>query len=289
MRKARRCLAAVLPVLVVLCPRPSGATPTPAAAQTKGDAKARCAISYEQAQELRRQGKWTASRSELLVCEATCSAALASDCKTWQSEIDAVMPTALFEATDARDHPTAARVLLDGQILLERTSDVPVAIDPGDHTFHFESPSGQTQDVRASIRAGERGRVIKAIFPPAAAVGAFDSGHSGGQAVPTASYGLGAVGVALLGVAGVLTLAGHVQVGHLRSSCAPHCSSAEVDTVRDLYDAAWVGGGLGLASLAAAVLVWQPWARPDAAPSPERAGLFVTPMTGGALVGLRFP
>jgi hypothetical protein len=291
---ARRCLAAVIPVLVGVWPLSAlamgGATPS---APAKGDAKVRCAAAYEQAQELRRQEKLMASRSELLICEETCPRVLVTDCRKWQSEIDALMPTVLLRAVDAQGNPVDARVLLDGTLFLDRWSEAPLSVDAGDHTFRFESASGLAQDVRVSLHTAERGHVIKAVLAPAS-VQSPPTGAAGTRPIPGASYGLGAVGAATLGLAGVLTLAGHVQVGHLRSTCAlpvPHCSASEVDTVAAIYDIAWVSAGVGVAALAAALIVWRPWQSAYAAetPGPGAGHLFVKPTYGGALVGFDFP
>ena len=46
--------------------------------------KVRCAAAYEQGQQLRRQDKLSASRSQLQVCEQTCPKALAADCTRWR-------------------------------------------------------------------------------------------------------------------------------------------------------------------------------------------------------------
>src|ERR1700722_17052881 len=141
MRQARRWLAAAIPVLVGLWPSPSlatGASPT-SPPEAKGGSKVRCAAAYEQAQELRRQNKLLASRSELLICKETCPRVLLVDCQKWLTEVDALMPPVILRAPDAQGTVVAARVLLDGEVFLDRWTEAPVSVDSGEHTFRFES------------------------------------------------------------------------------------------------------------------------------------------------------
>jgi hypothetical protein len=281
MRRARRSFVAAIAILVGLLPAASRAL----ASESTSDAKVRCAAAYEQAQELRRQDKLSASRSELMICNATCPRALALDCKRWLSEVEALMPTVLLRATDAQGHPVAARVLMDGALLVDRWGDAALSVDAGDHTFRFESPAGLSEDVRVSLHGGEREREIKAVLAPTA-----DPLAGPSTPVPQTTKVLGAVGIGGLGVAGVLTLIGHFQVGHLESTCAPHCTSGQVGAVRALYDLGWVSAGVGVASLAAALFVWHPWQKSDAAaPAPPPISrVFVMPSYGGARIGIDF-
>jgi len=148
MHRARRGFAAASLVL-------AASTSTTA---TRAADKVRCTAAYEQGQELRRQDKLSASRSQLLICEQTCPQTLAADCTRWQSEVEALMPTVRLRARDPRGQPTEARVFVDGALLLDQLVDTPVPVDSGDHTFRFESPSGVTADVRVCMAASGHGR-----------------------------------------------------------------------------------------------------------------------------------
>jgi hypothetical protein len=264
---ARRGLAAASLVLTVS----SSATVTRAAD------KVRCAAAYEQGQELRRQDKLSASRSQLLICEQTCPRTLVADCTKWRNEVEALMPTVRLRASDGQGRPVEARVLLDGTLLLERLAEEPVPVDSGDHTFHFESPSGVTADVSVSLHGGERAREVEAILAPPVV-----TPPPAPHLVPTSSYVLGAVGVAGLATAGGFSLVGHVDAGHLRSTCAPGCAPGQVSSIATLYDVGWVSAGVGVASLAVALVLWKPWQR---TPATVTSGLFVAPTIGGALIG----
>jgi hypothetical protein len=274
MHRARPGFAAAGVALAVSC----SATTAPAAD------KVRCTAAYEQGQELRRQDKLSASRSQLIICEQTCPKTLVADCKKWRTEVEALMPTVRLRATDAQGHPAEARVLLDGTLLLDRLVDDPVPVDSGDHTFRFESPAGLTADVHVSLHGGERAREIEAVLapapvpPPPATSGELPP-------IPLVSYVLGGVGVVGLGLAGVLTLKGHVDAGHLQSTCAPGCSPDDVNSIATLYDIAWVSAGVGVAALAVGLVLWGPWQNAQPSGASATGGLFVVPTIGGAMVG----
>jgi hypothetical protein len=243
--------------------------------------KVRCAAAYEQGQELRRQDKLAAARSELLICEQTCPKALAADCTRWQAEVEALMPTVHLRARDAQGRALDARVLVDDTLLLEHLVETPVPVDAGDHTFRFEGPAGVTAEVRVSLHGGERERAIEAVLaPPEVAAPAPV------RSIAPAAYVTGAAGAAGLALGAALSIVGHLDAGHLHSTCAPGCAPDRVSAIATLYDVAWASAGVGVASLAVALVLWAPWA----AASAPQAGLgpFVVPTAGGAVAGWTF-
>jgi hypothetical protein len=258
-----------------------GATPARAAA---GDSKVRCAAAYEQSQELRRQDKLSASRSQLSICEETCPRALAADCKKWGAEVDALLPTVRLRATDGHGKSVDARVLVDGTLLVERLPDAAVQVDAGDHRFRFESVTGLTDEVRVSLHGGERDREIAAILaPPPPPV--VTPPPPPPRSVPVATYALGGLGIAALGLGLALTIDGHVDASNLASECSPRCAPSRVDPIATVYDAAWVSAGIGVAAVAGALLLWRPWQKSAAGTASD---LFVAPTFAGAVVGGRF-
>jgi hypothetical protein len=275
-------LAALGSVAIVTGARLSLAAPAAAA----GESKVRCAAAYEQAQELRRQDKLAASRAQLRICEESCPRALTTDCRRWDGELDALIPTVLLRATDAQGRPVEARVLVDGVLLVDRLPGKAVEVETGDHTFRFESAAGVTEDVKVTLHGGERGKEIAVVLggaspPPRAPVAAAPEEHP----APAATWVLGSVGVAGLGVGLGLTLDGHAQAAHLQSTCAPGCEPSKVNAIATLYDAAWVSGGVGLAAVATALFLWRPWEKTTA---PASGRLLVAPTVGGAVAQYRF-
>ena len=290
MRKAGRGIATVALLLLGTTPsQASSPSPAPASKITE-EAKVRCTAAYEEAQELRRQERLMAAKSELSICVQTCPAILLTDCVRWQSEVDALMPTVLLRATDDRGRPIPARVLLDGTLLLDRWTEAPVAVDAGDHTFRFETPTGLSQEVRVSLHSGERGRdVHAALFATAPAPVRLTAGSPPSRPVPRAAWVVGGVGAFVLTAGGALALVGHVQESHLSHSCAPHCTPAEVSTVVDLYDVAWVSAGVGAALLLTSLLVWRPWSSSvESRAQAASSSILVAPSLGGGLVKFSF-
>jgi len=277
MHRARRGFAAATFLLAL----------TTSGAPARAADKVRCTAAYEQGQQLRRQDKLSASRLQLQVCEQTCPKTLAADCTRWRGEVEALMPAVRLRATDGQGHAIEARVLLDGEVLLEHVSDAPVTVDAGDHVFRFEAPSGLTAEVRVSLHGGEPARQIEGVLspaaPPAAPVRSLPP-------VPVASYVLGGVAVVGLGLGGAFSLAGHFNQSHLQSTCAPACKPSDVDAIGTLYDVAWVSAGVGVASLAVALFLWRPWqSGADAAVNGVFVAPTLTPTLGGITLGGALP
>lgn len=270
--RARGTVAAIGVLFVV----PSLATPSRAAD------KVRCGAAYEQGQELRRQDKLSAAREQLMICEQTCPKTLTADCTRWRQEVEALMPTVRLRASDGQGHPVDARVLMDGTLLLDKLVDAPVAVDSGEHTFRFESASGLTTEVHVSLHGAERGREIEGVLAPASPPAPAVAPPGKLPPVPTVSWVLAAVGGVGLGLGAVLSVKGHIDASHLQSTCAPSCAPGEVDSIATQYTVGWVGAGIGVAALAAAVVLWAPWRSGEPAQSGR---LYVAPTLGGAVVG----
>jgi hypothetical protein len=237
------------------------------AAATKGsdDDSARCGASYESAQVLRREEHLEAASTQLVICEKTCPEALAKDCAKWLREVEAVTPTLRLDARDpGGQRLSGVRVTVNGAPLHER-ADGSVPIEPGVHVLRFEKDGYGPADVRAEVHAGERNHAVAVVLavlplaPPA---------PPPPRPPATASYVLGGIGVAALVGAGVLAVAGEADRSNLRSSCAPTCDPARVDSIRTLW---WTAGGVGAAGVIAlglSVALWPRAPRSASAASP---------------------
>ena len=89
----------------------------------------------------RRTGKLIAAQAELITCsQSSCPAAATVDCVQWLREVEQSLPSVVLSARDAGGHEVAnLRVLLDGSPLAEAESGRAIPVDPGAHTFRFES------------------------------------------------------------------------------------------------------------------------------------------------------
>ncbi len=265
----------------------------------RADEKDVCVKAVERAQVARLDGKLRKAREGFVVCaRPVCPDALREDCTRWVGEVDASLPSVVFEAvwSDGRD-VTGMTVRLDGQILTGADAGRAVPLDPGEHTFRFEVSGAAPIETHNVIREGEKNRILQVTFTPVAPAEAAppaapavaqptttpapaglwrDPGseetataHPSGSAapIPVLAWVLGGVGVASFGGFAYLGLSGTGQLNSLRSTCAPTCNPSDVNAARNQI---LVGDILGLVGLAATgVAAWLVLTRPAAAaPSP---------------------
>jgi hypothetical protein len=135
--------------------------------------KDRCIDADAKAQPLRREGKLAAARAELALCiNRQCPGMVRDDCAQRLDEINRAQPTIVFDAKDTADNDlNAVRVTVDGEKLAERLDGSPLPVDPGAHTFAFETPGQPPTIRRLVVREGEKGRIERIWFagPPSAA------------------------------------------------------------------------------------------------------------------------
>jgi hypothetical protein len=263
------------------------------------DEKEACVRAVDHAQVARLDGKLREAREGLMVCaRAVCPNAIREDCTRWLAEVDASLPSVVFEAVwaDGRD-VTGMKVLLDGQPLAGAEGGRAVTLDPGAHTFRFEAAGAAPVETRNVIREGEKNRIIRvsfaapaptAIAPPAIALVPppapppepsatatsvpsvmwqpvlEDSRASSRRGpVPPLAYVFG--GGALLGLGGFVYfgLAGTNQLNSLRATCVHDCNPSDVNSARNEI---LVGDILGFVALAATgVATWLVLTRPHVA------------------------
>lgn len=286
-RAASLALAAL--VLLVATERRAGAT--------DDKDKEVCIRAVEHAQVARLDGKLLEARAGFVTCaRAVCPDAIRQDCTRWVTDVDASLPSVVFEAVwaDGRD-ATGTRVLIDGKPLADHEPGRAVILDPGEHTFHFEVTGATPVETRNVIREGEKNRIIRATFTPSAPAPAPASATtqppdtsassvpaSAGTAapanlwqpvpppeqpahrpIPIAAYVLGGVALASFGAFAYLGLDGTSRLDAMRSGanpCAPWCKADSVSSARNEVLA---GDILGFAGLAAAgVATWLALARP---------------------------
>jgi hypothetical protein len=122
--------------------------------------KDQCVGANAKAQDLRREGKLSAAREQLLLCaDRSCPEIVRDDCTKRLDDLERAQPTVAFEVKDAAGlDVTAVRVSVDGQPLAERLVGTALPVDIGEHVFTFEV-SGQAPISRTLvITEGEKGR-----------------------------------------------------------------------------------------------------------------------------------
>ena len=85
--------------------------------------------------------KLRAERAQLLICASpNCPADIRKECARRVDEVNAAIPTIIFEAKGASGADlSAVKVTMDGEVLAERLEGSALSIDPGEHTFVFET------------------------------------------------------------------------------------------------------------------------------------------------------
>jgi hypothetical protein len=220
---------------------------------TATQATVACVHAYEQAQEERQSDKLLAARAHLTECaQDTCPAFIRSDCNAWSHELQAEMPSVVFTAHSAGKDLTEVGVSSGQRLLTSRIDGQAIELDPGEYDFQFTAPGMQPVTNHVRISRGERYLQSVELVPlpnePMA-------GHEAASLPPTArrSAALPAVfgGLAVVGLASfaVFGTRGRSAESTLQTTCSPHCSEAQISSVRTQYAIADVSLGVGLASL----------------------------------------
>lgn len=231
-------------------------TPSVAYAQAKDP----CIAAYEQAQTLRKDGKFITAREQAAICaKDTCPAILVKDCTRWIGELEASTGSVICEAkTTSGKNVSDVRVTVDGTELTTRLDGRTIAIDPGKHAFHFER-GGATYDETVLVREGEKNRRITATLPDTAA---------DARALPIGFWIFGGVSIVALGTATFFALDGMGKKDDLEA-CKPRCAPSDVDAMSASFTIADVAVGAGV--VAVATTVYLLLARPDEARTAVRS------------------
>lgn len=135
------------------------------AAPARADLQA-CLDASEKGQQARKAGHLREAREKFLVCGAeSCPALIKKDCSVWQSEIAGALPSVTFGAKDESGRDLFdVTISMDGEVLTKKLDGKGIPIDPGPHTFKFETAGHQPVTQKALVKEGERTRVIDVKF-----------------------------------------------------------------------------------------------------------------------------
>jgi hypothetical protein len=250
------------------------------------DEKTTCVESYGNSQQLRRDHQLGRAREELRSCSrAACPALVRTDCIAWLDAVQAAFPSLAIRAVKDGGDIANVKVIDDNEVIAARLDGSSLEVEPGEHTFRFETDGAPPVVVKLVVREREKDRVVPVTF--ASSSGAPDAvapaelpGSS--RPVPPGVFVLGGVGVAGFATFGVLGLIGKNAESSLDNTCKPNCSQRAIDKVRTEYIVADVGLGVGAAALVSAG-VWyflRPRRIDEAPPSPS--GVALVPARGGA-------
>lgn len=161
----------------VLVGAPSWAAPTPDPAA--------CIVANEAGVRLRSEHKLSEAHAQLLRClSAACPYDVRQECQRVSADVDAAMPTIVFEVKD-----TSGRILrdvnvaVDGQHLTDALDGTALQIDPGRHELTFVVGDLAPVKRRFVLNEGAKGRhetvVVGAAARPGEAGGNIRASNEG--------------------------------------------------------------------------------------------------------------
>ncbi|HWP05357.1 MAG TPA: hypothetical protein VNN72_06430 [Polyangiaceae bacterium] len=207
-------------------------------------------------------------RRHLLICAASsCPTEIRKECMRRVEEVNAAMPALVFEAKkgDGTDL-TDVKVTMDGEVLADHLDGTALEVDPGKHSFVFETPGEDSITKELVVNEGVKDRRESIVFGPIPAGGVVGPPDSGGQAnggMPTqrvVALIAGGVGVAGLATGGVFGVMAMQKKQDAEKTCPRDCATQDgVDkwhsatTFGTVSTIAFAAGG---ALVAGAAVLW---------------------------------
>jgi len=233
--------------------------------------KAQCIEANTNGQELRREGKMSAAREQLRQCaDASCPSIVRDDCTKRLDDLERAQPTIIFEAKDGAGNDLGAvKVTVDGLPLADRLAGTPLAVDPGEHTFTFETAGQPTSQKKLVLREGEKDRRERITLGAAGTPAGSPQGAGAQPYTPPAETasglgtqkvlaivagGAGVVGVGLGTAFGLIAIS---KKSDAQSACPDLCSTqdgvnkwSDAKSAANVSTVAFVVGGVALAGAA---------------------------------------
>lgn len=251
-------------------------------ARAAGPSKQECVAANDAAQSLRRADRLRESREQLAVCmAASCPGLVREDCAQRLSELDAVMPSLVFEVKNGSGLDlSAVHVTMDGRRVTDTLDGSALLVDPGEHQFTFDDGTTHV-DQTIVVREGDKDRHVRVTLGGVVHV---TRPAEGGAPVPTiAAFGVGGVGLV---VGTIFTIEGVSAKSSANAACGPlgnQCpgdASSRNSAIRTDTAVAVVGFGVAAAGAVVGVLLL-----PHAPPSASQ-GRRVYPILGVGYAGV---
>ena len=217
----------------------------------------RCVARAAEGQKSRDEGHLLESRALFVQCGAeACPSIVARECVRWLAEVDERMPTLVIAAKGSNGRDVLADITLDGKPLAAASVGRDVQLDPGRHTIAASASGYESKTETVVVREREKGRRVELVLVAHSAVDTSAPAPATGRSIPALSGILGAVAVAGGAGFGYFWWRGMDEVRTLRESCAPHCTSEQIDEAREPLTIARVSLGIGIAAAVGAVVVY---------------------------------
>lgn len=230
-------------------PVPAPAAPPIASADAS---KAECLSKYEAAQVARRERRLLDSRAALRVCSgAACPSAVRADCVDWLDQVARSLPSVVVTARARGADVLAVKVFIDGKLAAERLTGFALEIDPGLHTFRFESPPWPLIEREVLASEGVKDRPIEVEFaPPLPTVPTLAQAEQKPFRLERSDYVFGGVALAGFATLGYFGGTGLYDANHYEDTCKSFCNPSDVDAVRTKLIIADIGLAVGIVALA---------------------------------------
>lgn len=127
---------------------------------------AECLAASESAIEFGKKHSLRDQRTQLLICSAaSCPGDIRHECTHRVEEVSSAIPTITFEVKDDQGQDlSSVKLSMDGELLAERLDGTALSIDPGEHTFRFETPGRPPLEKHFVIREGQKDRRESIVF-----------------------------------------------------------------------------------------------------------------------------
>ncbi len=240
-----------------------------APARAAAPSTSECLAASEASIKAGNEHKLRAERQELIVCaSSTCPTEVRRECTRRVDEVNAAIPTLVFEAKDgAGTDLSDVKVSMDGEVLAEHLDGSALSVDPGEHTFTFETSGQPTVQKQLVVREAdkERHEAVQFGTPSAAEQAAPDQVKTGGSGGGLSTQKIvaivvGGVGVAGLGVGGAFGAIAISKKNHANDICPNECADSagtqawsDAKAAGNISTIAFIAGGVALAG---GVVLW---------------------------------
>jgi hypothetical protein len=227
------------------------------------------------------QHKLLEAREQALKCAVdACPAILRDACGRRIQQVNAALPTIVFDAKDSTGADVAVTVTMDGHPV-NAMQGATIPADPGEHKFVFEAPGQPPVEKTFILREGEKdrhepivigstsaptpGTVGPGSTPPAPPPVSPDSGSAttGWSTQKTLALVAGGVGVAGVAVGAVFGLMAHSSWSNSQnecpssSNCPQHAQAvSDHNSATTFATVSTIGFAAGAAVLAGGALLW---------------------------------
>jgi hypothetical protein len=234
-----------------------GVVMVPSAARAAEPDKLACIAANDAAQDLRRGGKLHEAREKLALCvSASCPGPVRDDCAQRLVEVDAAMPSVVFDVKDGHGNVvTAARVQVDGQPFVDHVDATAQSVDPGTHRFTFDAADGAHAEQTIALHEAEKNAPVAIVLSaPATTAVAFSTVSSQWTTQKTVGVAVGGVGVVGLVIGSIFGAVALSDASTLKSQagCPSSCPPSAQSKIDGLHGAQWgsdIALGLGVLGL----------------------------------------